>query len=115
MTVPQCYRNESSIDECSGTVANECSPVLVDCGFMVSGDENSGGVLAASVTVPAPVPECSPVLVDCGVAPLTSGGHGNNVILYTAAVVSLLLVVLAVVCATLIGVWKKYSLFGYAL
>ena len=52
MTVPQCYGNESSIDECSGTVATECSPVLVDCGFMVAGDENSGGVLAASVTVP---------------------------------------------------------------
>ena len=54
-TVPQCYGNESHIDDCNNIATTECSPVLVDCGTMASsGDDSSGsaGVIAAAVTVP---------------------------------------------------------------
>ena len=54
-TVPQCYGNESHIDDCNNIATTECSPVLVDCGIMASsGDDSSGsaGVIAAAVTVP---------------------------------------------------------------
>ena len=53
-TVPQCYGNESHIDDCNSINATECSPVLVDCGPVSGGDDSSGsgGVIAAAVTVP---------------------------------------------------------------
>jgi hypothetical protein len=54
-TVPQCYGNESHIDDCNNAATTECSPVLVDCGTMASSGETSSGsagVIAAAVTVP---------------------------------------------------------------
>ncbi|CAI8016595.1 hypothetical protein GBAR_LOCUS10167, partial [Geodia barretti] len=55
-TVPQCYGNESHIDDCNNitTTTTECCPVLVDCGPVSGGDDSSGsaGVIAAAVTVP---------------------------------------------------------------
>ena len=40
-TVPQCYGNESYIDDCNNIATTECSPVLVDCGTMASCGDNS--------------------------------------------------------------------------
>ncbi|CAI8016596.1 hypothetical protein GBAR_LOCUS10167 [Geodia barretti] len=53
-TVPQCYGNESHIDDCNSSNTTECCPVLVDCGPVSGGDDSSGsaGVIAAAVTVP---------------------------------------------------------------
>ncbi|CAI8016590.1 hypothetical protein GBAR_LOCUS10167 [Geodia barretti] len=39
-TVPQCYGNESHIDDCNNITTTECSPVLVDCGTMASSGDN---------------------------------------------------------------------------
>ena len=84
-TVPQCYGNESHIDDCNNMPNTECSPVLVDCGTMASLSQASSS---------------------------DNRHSGNNVILYIVAVtVSLLLVAQAVVCAVIIRVWKKGLLF----
>ncbi|CAI8016593.1 hypothetical protein GBAR_LOCUS10167 [Geodia barretti] len=40
-TVPQCYGNESHIDDCNNIATTECSTVLVDCGTMASCGDNS--------------------------------------------------------------------------
>ena len=39
-TVPQCYGNESHIDDCNSTPTTECSTVLVDCGTMTLSSDN---------------------------------------------------------------------------
>ena len=52
--VPQCIGNESHIDDCDNITANECNPVLVDCGLASDGDSNSSGGIWMIIVAVAP-------------------------------------------------------------